>query len=126
MDISSQILSSDDARYRAMVENDRSTLSVLLDTELLYTHSSGVTETKDEYLESLRSGRVIYHSATRSREILRASGGAVVMVGHVIINATVDGNARILDNKFTTVWVRKNQSWNLLAWASTPTPGVAG
>ncbi|MCG5079087.1 nuclear transport factor 2 family protein [Paraburkholderia tagetis] len=126
MEFFSQILAADDARYCAMIANDLSALSSLLDAELLYTHSSAVTETKEEYLESLRSGRVVYHSATRSREILRASEGAVVMVGHVIIKATVDGIDRILDNRFTTVWVKKHQTWNLLAWASTPTPKVMG
>lgn len=120
MDTFSQILAADDARYRAMILNDLSALSSLLDEGLLYTHSSAMTDTKDEYLDSLRAGHAVYHSATRSQEILRECGDAVVMVGNVIIKAALNGVERVLENKFTTVWVKRDQAWKLLVWTSTP------
>ncbi|MFM0698251.1 nuclear transport factor 2 family protein [Paraburkholderia sediminicola] len=117
----SQVLEADDARYRAMIENDLERLDALLDPELLYTHSSAVTDTKEQYIDSLRSGRVIYRTIKRLKEIFRESGGVVLMAGHVLIAATVDGKDRLLDNKFLTTWVQKDQNWKLLSWASTPT-----
>lgn len=117
----SQVLEADDARYRAMIENNLERLDALLDSELLYTHSSAVTDTKAQYIDSLRSGRITYRIAKRSNEIFRESGGVVLMAGHVLIEATVDGKDRLLDNRFMTTWVQKDQNWKLLSWASTPT-----
>jgi Domain of unknown function (DUF4440) len=118
----SEIIAADDARYKAMFSGDLPALATLLGDALLYTHSSANTDTKDQYIDSLRSGRVIYRSARRTDEMLSESGGVVVMAGNILIDATVDGVDRLLNNRFLTVWVQRDQQWKLLAWASTPMP----
>ena len=61
-----QILDLEDQRFAAMVARDFAALEKMTHDELLYTHSSGVTDTKASWLESMKSGKVKYKSATCS------------------------------------------------------------
>jgi hypothetical protein len=58
-----EILALEDKRYAAMCGGDFAALEAMLHDELLYTHSSGLTDTKATWLASLRSGR----RSTRAR-----------------------------------------------------------
>jgi Domain of unknown function (DUF4440) len=50
-----EILALEDERYAAMCDGDFAALEAMLHDELLYTHSSGLTDTKATWLASLRS-----------------------------------------------------------------------
>jgi|SRR6201987_4713585 hypothetical protein len=50
-----EILALEDKRYAAMCDGDFAALEAMLHEELLYTHSSGLTDTKATWLASLRS-----------------------------------------------------------------------
>ena len=58
-----EILALEDERYAAMCSGDFAALEAMLHDELLYTHSSGLTDTKVTWLASLRSGKTNYRSA---------------------------------------------------------------
>jgi hypothetical protein len=115
-----QVLTVDNLRYKAMTERDLITLETVLDDALLYTHSSAVTDTKETYLKSLRTGATLYQNIIRSDEMFTASNGVVLMVGHVLIAGTACGTPMLIENRFTTAWARRNDQWKLLTWASTP------
>ena len=61
-----EILALEDKRYAAMCGGDFAALEAMLHDELLYTHSSGLTDTKATWLASLRSGKTKYKSAACS------------------------------------------------------------
>lgn len=58
-----ELLKADNRRYETMIAGDTDALAELLADELLYTHSSGNTDTKEQYLETIRSGYVVYRSS---------------------------------------------------------------
>lgn len=116
------IVRSDDDRYRAMLDGDIAALDRMLSNDLSYTHSSARCESKAEYLDSLKSGRVRYLHAQRDGAQLRVYGDVAVMNGTVLLKAVVDGAARVLDNRFLSVWKREISGWKMVAWASTPIP----
>jgi ketosteroid isomerase-like protein len=122
MSIETEIHAAEDARYRAMTENDLAALANLLGDDLLYTHSSAVTDTKASYLESLRTGKVRYLTAKRDGVSIRAYGDTAVVHGHAQIEAEIDGVRRSLDNMFVNVWVRRAGGWQMVHWASTAIP----
>ena len=70
----------ENARYRAMVSNDLTTLEQLLSDDLIYTHSSARLDSKASYLNSLRSGKVRYVSAERQQESIVDYGKVVVIM----------------------------------------------
>jgi hypothetical protein len=62
-----EILALEDKRYAAMCSGDFAALEAMLHDDLLYTHSSGLTDTKATWLASLRSGKTKYKSAACQR-----------------------------------------------------------
>ncbi len=72
--VNAEIEHAEDARYKAMIDRDYAALERLLADDLLYTHSSAVTDTKQSYLESLKSGRTRYLAARRDGVVIRGYG----------------------------------------------------
>jgi hypothetical protein len=54
MSSDNEILALEDKRYAAMCSGDFGALEAMLHDELLYTHSSGLTDTKATWLASLK------------------------------------------------------------------------
>jgi ketosteroid isomerase-like protein len=117
-----EVQSTDERRYQAMYARDFDRLADMLADGLLYTHSSAITDDKAAYIASLKKGNVIYHSTLRDEVLMHQHGDTVVMAGHIVIDATIDGTRRLLNNRFTTTWVLVAGEWKLLTWASTAIP----
>jgi len=45
-----------------------------------------------------------------------------VVTGQVRIDILVDGVAKIMNSRFTNVWVKGAKGWQMTAWQSTPIP----
>jgi ketosteroid isomerase-like protein len=82
-----EILALEDKRYAAMCGGDFAALEAMLHDELLYTHSSGLTDTKATWLASLRSGKTKYKSATCSDRKVRLAGDTALVTGRAAIEA---------------------------------------
>ena len=117
-----EVLAADDARYAAMIALDFAALGRLLADDMLYTHSSAVTDTKAEYLAALRSGKYRYRGARREGATVRIHGDVAIVNGRSAIDVDVDGAPRSLRNAFTNVWIRTPAGWRMTAWQSTNLP----
>ncbi|WP_213957931.1 MULTISPECIES: nuclear transport factor 2 family protein [unclassified Variovorax] len=113
------VQSHNDARCAAMLERDFTALETLLDDALTYTHSTGVTESKAQYLDALRTGRVKYLGLKRELDHFHAWGTCAVMQGRLGVEAEVDGQPYGTRALFTSTWVRQEGKWRMAAWAST-------
>ena len=82
-----EILDLEDKRYAAMCGGDFAALERMLHDELLYTHSSGLTDTKATWLASFRSGKAKYKSAVRSDQKVRLAGDTALVTGRTTIEA---------------------------------------
>ena len=116
-----EILALDDARYAAMCSGDFTALEAMLHDELLYTHSSGLTDTKDTWLASLGSGKRKYKSAACSDRKVRLAGTALI-TGRAAIEAEINGQPRSLKLVFLAAWTKTPNGWKFIAWQSTPQP----
>jgi ketosteroid isomerase-like protein len=86
-----EILTLEDKRYAAMCSGDFAALEAMLHDELLYTHSSGLTDTKATWLTSLRSGKTKYKSAACSDRRVRLAGDTALVTGRAAIEAEING-----------------------------------
>ena len=116
------VLAAEDERYRAMVDGDLGTLQRLLADEVSYAHSSGVRDTKDEYVAKVRSGYYDYHSIDHPVERVEVLGDTAIVVGRMTADLTVDGTRKTIDNLALAVWTRTDDEWLLLAYAPTRLP----
>ena len=99
-----EILALEDKRYAAMCGGDFAALEAMLHDELLYTYSSGLTDTKDTWLAALRSGKRKYKSAACSDRKVRLVGDTALITGRAAIEAEINGQPRSLRLVFLNAW----------------------
>ena len=119
-----EILGLEDGRFAAMTGKDWKTLDGLLHEQLLYTHSSGVTDTKAVWMEAMKSGRTVYKSVKHAERKVRVYGAAALVTGRAHIEAEVNGQARTLKLCYLNVWTKTPQGWKFVSWQSTPQPAA--
>ena len=88
--------------------------------DLLYTHSSGVTDTKASWLQSMQSGKTKYKSVKCTDRKVRVIGEVALITGRAAIEAEISGQPRSLKVLFLNAWAKTPQGWKFVAWQSTP------
>jgi ketosteroid isomerase-like protein len=109
-------------RFRAMIEADAVTLEALLAESMIYTHSSATTDGKASYIAGVKSKKWQYRQIDRPVEDIQVHGDTVVVTGQVRIDILIDGTPKIMNSRYTDVWVRGARGWQMVAWQSTPIP----
>jgi ketosteroid isomerase-like protein len=115
-----EILGLEDKRFGAMIARDFKGLEAMLHGELLYTHSSGVTDTKSSWLDSMTSGRTKYKAVNCSERRVRMLGDVALVTGRAAIEAEIGGQPRQLKLVFLNAWAKTPQGWKFVAWQSCP------
>ena len=113
------ILAADARRFAALTRGDLAALDGLLANDLTYTHTNGQMETKAQFLETLRSGKLRFLSAKPSEQAVRVYGDIAVVTGRAEVKARAKGQEVLLPLRFTEVWVKSGGAWKLTAWQST-------
>ena len=116
------ILALEDERFAAMTARDFARLQLLVHDELMYTHSSGVVDGKNTWLDSMKSGRVKYKKAACTERKVRLYGDTALITGRAHIEAEIGGQAKTLKLLFLNAWTKTPQGWKFVAWQSTPLP----
>jgi hypothetical protein len=117
-----EILGLEDQRFGAMIAGDFAALDKLVHDQLLYTHSSGVTDSKATWLESMKSGKVKYRSVNCSERKVRFFGDVALMNGRAAIEVEIGGQPKSLRLLFLNGWTRTPKGWQFVAWQSCPQP----
>ena len=114
------ILALEDRRYAAMVAADKAALDAMMADSMTYTHSNGVLDTKQSFIDSLTSGRLKYRAVRRLAGDVALYDKAAVVTAHIQLDVTVGGAERAINVKATIVWVDTADGWKFAAWQSTP------
>jgi ketosteroid isomerase-like protein len=115
-----EILEFEDKRFGAMIARDFKALEAMVHGDLLYTHSSGVTDTKATWLQSMQSGKTKYKSVNCTDRKVRVIGEVALVTGRAAIEAEIGGQPRSLKLLFLNAWAKTPQGWKFVAWQSTP------
>ena len=122
MSAEDDVLAAEDRRYEALLGPDLPTLERLFHDRMSYAHSSGVRDTKDQYLEKIRNGYYDYARIDHPVERVDVLGDTVVVIGRMTADLTVQGTQKTIDNLSLAVWTKDSGEWQLIAYASTPLP----
>ena len=106
-------------RLRAMTEADVPALQRLLADDLIYTHASGWRQTKAEFLASIRSGELLYHSFTSDDLNVRGYGNMVLVTGRAAAKVRAKGQELNVSLLYLEAYVKQDGRWQLVAWQST-------
>jgi ketosteroid isomerase-like protein len=116
------ILQLEARRYAAMTGNDFATLEALLHDELIYTHSSGVVDSKASYIEALKSGNTRYLEVTQGDSHVRFLGDVALVTAGSHIEVVVRGQHKSLDLRSLCAWTATPDGWRFIAWQSCALP----
>ena len=119
-----EIRRCEDARYKAMLDGDQAALDRLLDPGLVYTHSSGVADSKESYMAGIRDKVWAYRDLARTDETITVHGDAALVFNRLQIKIDVRGVRKELDNRALAVWSKAGGDWRMVALHSTPIPRV--
>jgi aspartate oxidase len=117
------VLTTEDARFSAMIRADTAALRGALSNDLSYVHSSAHIETKAQYLESIGSHSLRYEVFTpRERRVRMLGPAAAMVVGLAHARAESGGQVMDADVRYLAVYESVRARWRLVAWQTTRVP----
>jgi hypothetical protein len=119
------LLAAEEARRQAMLAADVAALGVLLSDTLAYTHSTGVTDSKQSYLQLLAGGALRYETLEFAAPQARLLG-TVGLVSAVMYATVRKGDVRReIASSYLAVWDHTAAGWVLQAVQATALPAKA-
>jgi hypothetical protein len=107
----------------ATVRADTETLDGLLEEGYTFTHATtAITDTREEWLESFRSGRRRYKLWEISDVSVRLFSGLAIMTGRGHQEIVREDGLFDLRTSFTNVWLERDGRWILAVWQATLVP----
>lgn len=118
-----EIIAAEHALYKAMLELDYGALERILSPDLVYVHSTGVAETRSEYLAALAKGAYQYETIESHDVGVRMHGDCAVANGSVAMRVRAFGSGKTLIHLlFVLVWVKPGERWQLSYRQATRIP----
>lgn len=112
----------EDARYAAQMNDDFAAMDKLFADDLVYTHSSALVDTKQSYIESMRSGAVKYITMRRSDVAVRTFGCVAILTGLGNYDVRVNGKEMSVEIRFHSIWAKRDGELQFISWQATRTP----
>src|SRR6516225_4464483 len=113
--IESEMRDLETRRFRALTEADVPALERLLSGDLIYTHASGWRQTKAEFLASIRSGELLYHSFASDHVNVHGYGNVVLVTGRASAQVRAKGQELSVNLLYLEAYVKQDGRWQLVA-----------
>ena len=114
-----QVREAEKSWVSAVTSGDYAALEQLLGDGLIYAHSTGVVESKSEYLTKLRGGAAKYEGIEHQSMTVKSYGEAAVV--HAKVRMRGRNQSGPFDNQLMMLhlWVRQGGRWRLAAHQTT-------
>jgi Domain of unknown function (DUF4440) len=106
-------------RFSAMVKADVAALDKMLGADLTYTHGDGRVIDKAAFLSDFKTGAFKYVSIEPGDMKVRIYGETAVVIGGAGMSVVNNGAAANIKIRYTVVHVKRNGSWQMVAWEAT-------
>jgi Domain of unknown function (DUF4440) len=102
-------------KFDWMVQKQYDSLETVLDKELMYIHSNGWIESKDEVMADLKSGKLNYTSVKITEAKARIFKTTAVVTGKGIFNVVMENKPLEIQLMYTEVYVEKKGNWMIVS-----------
>ena len=116
------VRSAMDQFAQAVLKSDKATLDKLMADTVVYSHSSGKAETKQEAITAFMSGNPKYEVFEYKAQKIQFYGKTAVVRGDVAIRNVQNGTPNSLVLNILQIWVHNPQGWQMVARQSTRLP----
>ena len=113
-----EVIAYQDARFRAMIEEDVDELGKLLADDLHYSHTKGRVESKAQFLSTIETKQIDYIAAKRRDVEVRLFGNTAVITGLSDMTLIWRGEQQEFTIRFLEVAHKVDADWRLVAWQS--------
>jgi uncharacterized protein (TIGR02246 family) len=112
------------ARFQTWVKGDVAAMREVMADDVLYCHSNGQCQTKQEFIGEIESKQRVYKTMNLVSMKAKALGSYAVLVNGVVevVAEAAGGKVAQFKGIYTSVYVRRDQHWQLLSWQSTTLP----
>ena len=117
-----EVVKAEDSRYAAQMANDFSAMEKLIADDLVYIHSSSVVDSKQSYIESMRSGTVKYKVMRRSDVKVRTFGCVATLTGLGNFDVQLNDKDLSIELRFHSIWAKRDGKLQFISWQATRTP----
>lgn len=117
------VLATLDRWLQATMTADAETLDGILADGFTYTHATtAAIDTRDEWLESFRTGGRSYHVYAVEDLDFRTYPDVLVLTGRSHQEMGPAAERRELNARFTCLWAKEGDAWRLGYWQATRIP----
>ncbi len=102
-------------KFEWMSSKQLDSLSALLDEDVLYIHSNGWIESKEEVLGNLESEKLIYRKVTVEKADARAYDKTVIVQGSGLFEVALEGKPIDIKLNYTEVYINVEGAWKLVS-----------
>src|SRR5262245_1259798 len=110
---------------RALLATDMPALEAMFSDDLIYIHSSGGTQNKKDYLDSIRSGNLRYKTITPiGSPRVRSFGNTATVSSRYDLNLESGRTGKVTPYtiQYLTVWVNESGTWRIVSQQTTSVP----
>jgi len=118
--LAKELLPLEKARVDTLCKGDLPGLEKFFASDMTYVHSSGVLESRTEFLDKLRTGERKYVSMEHDPgATVRSYGDVAILTGSTKVQVVVKGQTQNLHLRFIEAWQRHGKQWQVVAWQAT-------
>jgi ketosteroid isomerase-like protein len=113
------VLNAEEKWKAAVLKGDANALETLLSADLSYTHSSGKTQTKEQFIQDATGGGTVYKSIEFQDTKVRQYGRVAVITHSAVITTVQTGTTHLY---LTEVWAQEGGRWQMASRQATKIP----
>ena len=117
-DVKAAVLAAEQKWVDAVLHSDRATLEKLMASDIIYTHSSATSQTRDEFIKAA-TGATHYTSIDFSDVVVRQFGHTVVITHKAVFKNAKTGDSHLF---ISEVWAEQNGGWQMVSRQATKLP----
>lgn len=105
-----------------MTQLQYDSLESILDERLIFIHSNGWTENRQEFIQDIKSGKLRYVQIEVFESTARVYTGAAIVTGKGKFKVLLEGNNLDINLLYTEVYILKDKRWLLASRHSNRLP----
>ena len=114
-----EVLAAHEKRRLATLNGDANAVAALMTDDLTFTHANAVVETKEQFVDALRTRKLQYKALTDEDTQVRVHGSTGVVSGTCRILVDASGTEIDIRVRFTELWVKESETWRMMLWHAT-------
>jgi hypothetical protein len=118
-DVKSAVLTAELKWTDAVIHGDGAALEKLMAPDILYTHSSAMTQTRAEFIKAATSGSTKYTAIDFSDVVVRQYGRTVIITHKAVFKTVQNGETHLFVGE---VWAEQNGGWQMVSRQATKLP----